>query len=90
MAMKFTIGRRIGLGFATLIILTTVAFILTVATLNDSKQRTETVVGQVTPSVVELKELNLFEHFQNNLTFYRYTLKFTSLMEYFTYFIFID
>jgi len=59
MAMKFTIGRRIGLGFATLIILTTVAFMLTVATLNDSKQRTETVVGQVTPSVVELKELNL-------------------------------
>ena len=57
--MKFTIGRRIGLGFATLIILTTVAFMLTVATLNDSKQRTETVVGQVTPSVVELKELNL-------------------------------
>jgi len=50
--MKFTIGRRIGLGFATLIILTMVAFILTVATLNDSKQRTETVVGQVTPSVV--------------------------------------
>ncbi len=59
MAIKFTIGRRIGLGFATLIILTMVAFILTVATLNDSKQRTETVVGQVTPSVVELKELNL-------------------------------
>lgn len=59
MAMKFTIGRRIGLGFATLIILTMVAFILTIATLNDSKQRTETVVGQVTPSVVELKELNL-------------------------------
>lgn len=57
--MKFTIGRRIGLGFATLIILTMVAFILTIATLNDSKQRTETVVGQVTPSVVELKELNL-------------------------------
>ncbi len=59
MAIKFTIGRRIGLGFATLIILTIIAFMLTVVTLNDSKQRTETVVGQVTPSVVELKELNL-------------------------------
>ncbi len=57
--MKFTIGRRIGLGFATLILLTMVAFILTVVTLNDSKQRTETMVGQVTPSVVALKELNL-------------------------------
>ncbi len=59
MAIKFTIGRRIGLGFATLILLTMVAFILTVVTLNDSKQRTETMVGQVTPSVVALKELNL-------------------------------
>jgi len=59
MTIKFTIGRRIGLGFATLIILTIIAFMLTVVTLNDSKQRTETVVGQVTPSVVELKELNL-------------------------------
>ncbi len=28
--MKFTIGRRIGLGFATLIVLTSIAFILTV------------------------------------------------------------
>ena len=35
------------------------AFILTVFTLNDSKKQTETVVGQVTPSVAELKELNL-------------------------------
>ncbi len=59
MAIKFTIGRRIGLGFATLILLTMVAFILTVVTLNNSKQRTETMVGQVTPSVVALKELNL-------------------------------
>ena len=35
--MKFTIGRRIGLGFATLIILISVTFILTVFTLRDSK-----------------------------------------------------
>src|SRR3954469_14132214 len=59
MTIKFTIGRRIGLGFAIFILLTMVAFILTVITLNDSKRRTETVVGQVTPSVAELKELNL-------------------------------
>jgi serine phosphatase RsbU (regulator of sigma subunit) len=39
--------------------LTVVAFVLTVITLNDSKSRTETVVGQVTPSVAELKELHL-------------------------------
>ena len=57
--MKFTIGRRIGLGFAIFILLTVIAFILTVVILNESKRRTETVVGQVTPSVAELKELNL-------------------------------
>ncbi|MBL7911493.1 MAG: SpoIIE family protein phosphatase [Bacteroidia bacterium] len=59
MAIRFTIGRKIGLGFGSFIVLTMVAFILTVLTLNDSKRQTETVVGQVTPSVAELKELNL-------------------------------
>src|SRR3954470_7981538 len=59
MRFRFTIGRRIGMGFAIFILLTVVAFILTVVILNDSKRRTETVVGQVTPSVAELKELNL-------------------------------
>lgn len=57
--MRFTIGRRIGFGFATFILLTMIAFILTVYTLIDSKKRTETVVGEVAPSVAELKELNL-------------------------------
>jgi serine phosphatase RsbU (regulator of sigma subunit) len=59
MKMRFTIGRRIGLGFAMLILLTVVAFVLTVIIVNDSRNRTETVVGQVMPSVAELKELNL-------------------------------
>ncbi len=59
MRFRFTIGRRIGLGFATFILLTVVAFVLTVITVNSSRKRTETVVGQVTPSVAELKELNL-------------------------------
>lgn len=59
MAFNFTIGRRIGLGFGVFILLTSIAFILTVFTVRDSKHRTETVVGQVTPSVAELKELNL-------------------------------
>lgn len=57
--IRFTIGRRIGLGFAIFILLTVVAFVLTVITLNDSKRRTETVVRKVAPSVAELKELNL-------------------------------
>jgi serine phosphatase RsbU (regulator of sigma subunit)/HAMP domain-containing protein len=59
MAFRFTIGRRIGLGFGIFILLTVVAFISTVVTVKDSKSRTETVVGQVTPSVAALKELNL-------------------------------
>ncbi|MCC6371578.1 MAG: SpoIIE family protein phosphatase [Bacteroidia bacterium] len=59
MSFRFTIGRRIGLGFAIFILLTMVAFFATVMTITDSKKRTETVVGQVTPSVAELKELNL-------------------------------
>jgi serine phosphatase RsbU (regulator of sigma subunit)/HAMP domain-containing protein len=59
MDFKFTIGRRIGIGFAIFIIGTMVAFILTIITLNDSKTRTETVVGQITPSVADLKEINL-------------------------------
>ncbi|MCW3077015.1 MAG: hypothetical protein JWO32_1624 [Bacteroidetes bacterium] len=59
MRFHFTIGRRIGLGFGIFILLTSIAFILTVVTVKDSKKRTETVVGQVTPSVAELKELNL-------------------------------
>jgi serine phosphatase RsbU (regulator of sigma subunit) len=59
MAMKFTIGRKIGAGFAVLIILTTIAFIATVVTLTESKSKTENVVGQLAPSVAELKELSL-------------------------------
>lgn len=59
MKYRFTIGRRIGLGFAIFITMTVVSFVLTVSTLSDSKSKTETVVGQVTPSVAELKELNL-------------------------------
>jgi CHASE3 domain sensor protein len=53
MKFRFTIGRRIGLGFGMLILLTIVVFGLTIFTLKDSKQRTETVVSQVTPSVAD-------------------------------------
>jgi serine phosphatase RsbU (regulator of sigma subunit)/HAMP domain-containing protein len=57
--MKFSIGKKIGSGFAVLILLTTIAFVLTVVTLKDSKHKTDEVVGQLAPSVAELKELNL-------------------------------
>jgi hypothetical protein len=59
MKYRFTIGRRIGLGFAILVSLTVVAFTLTIFTIIESKNKTETMVGQVTPSLTELKELNL-------------------------------
>ena len=59
MSIRFTIGGRIGLGFATFILLTVVAFVLTIITVNSSRKRTETVIEQVNPSVAELKELTL-------------------------------
>ncbi|MBP7808050.1 MAG: SpoIIE family protein phosphatase [Bacteroidia bacterium] len=58
MAIRFTIGRRIGTGFSTLIGLTIVAFVLTLSTVYESKKKTEEVVDQVAPSVAALKEYN--------------------------------
>ncbi len=58
MAFRFTIGRKVGTGFGVLLFLTIVAFILTIVTVNKSKQQTESVVSQVTPSVSALKEYN--------------------------------
>lgn len=59
MKFKFTIGRRIGLGFAILILLTLVAFILTFITLRESKRTTDQVINVYTPSVNDLQELNI-------------------------------
>lgn len=58
MAFRFTIARKIGIGFGTLIIITMVAFVLTNFTLNDSKKKTEIMVEQVAQSVAQLKEFN--------------------------------
>jgi serine phosphatase RsbU (regulator of sigma subunit) len=58
MAFRFTIGRKIGTGFGILLLLTLVAFLLTIVTITKSKKRTESVIGQVTPSVSILKEFN--------------------------------
>lgn len=58
MAFRFTIGKRIGTGFSTLIGLTVVAFVLTLSTVSESKKKTEEVVDQVAPSVAALKEYN--------------------------------
>jgi serine phosphatase RsbU (regulator of sigma subunit) len=58
MAYRFTIGRKIGTGFGVLLVLTLVAFIFTIVIVTKSKHSTESVVGQVTPSVSALKEYN--------------------------------
>jgi serine phosphatase RsbU (regulator of sigma subunit)/F0F1-type ATP synthase assembly protein I len=58
MAFRFTIGRKIGTGFGVLLVLTLIAFIFTIITITKSKQQTDSVVGQVTPSVSALKEYN--------------------------------
>jgi len=58
MAFRFTIGRRIGVGFGTLIALTIVAFVLTLYTVYESKRKTEMVVDEVAPSIAALKEYN--------------------------------
>ena len=58
MAFRFTIGRKIGTGFGVLLVLTLVAFIFTIVIVTKSKHSTESVVGQVTPSVSALKEYN--------------------------------
>jgi F0F1-type ATP synthase assembly protein I len=58
MAFRFTIGRKIGTGFGVLLVLTLIAFLFTIITITKSKQQTDSVVGQVTPSVSALKEYN--------------------------------
>lgn len=58
MAFRFTIGRKIGLGFGTLIFLTFVAFGLTVITLTESRKINDKITNLYTPSVGALQELN--------------------------------
>lgn len=58
MAFRFTIGRRIGVGFGTLIFFTFVAFGLTLLTLTKSREINDQITNQYTPSVSALQELN--------------------------------
>lgn len=59
MKFRFTIGRRIGLGFGILIFLTLFAFILTQNTLNKSRNINDAITNVISPSVAKLEELNL-------------------------------
>ncbi len=56
--LRFTIGRRIGAGFGAFIVLTLLAFIFTLLTLIDSRQKTKEVTEIFIPSVANLKEIN--------------------------------
>lgn len=58
MAFRFTIGRKIGVGFGSLIFFTLVAFGLTLITLSDSRDVNDKITKQYTPSVSALQELN--------------------------------
>ena len=55
MAFKFTIGKKIGAGFALVILFTLIAFIYTNVIINESKRKTDQVVKVVTPSVTILE-----------------------------------
>ncbi|NUM49933.1 MAG: SpoIIE family protein phosphatase [Flavobacteriales bacterium] len=59
MSFRFTIGKKIGLGFGALIILTVGVFMVTNTTLNQSKQINDQINDIYNPSVAALEELKL-------------------------------
>jgi serine phosphatase RsbU (regulator of sigma subunit) len=58
MKFRFTIGRKIGLGFGVILFLFIVASLLTNVTLNESRKKTDQVTQIYNPSVATLKELD--------------------------------
>lgn len=58
MKFRFTIGKKIGLGFGIILFLFIVASLLTNVTLNDSRKKTDQVTEIYNPSVATLKELD--------------------------------
>ena len=58
MNIRFTIGRKIGLGFGIILVLFIVASLLTNITLTESRAKTDKVTKIFNPSVASLKELN--------------------------------
>jgi len=57
MKFKFTIGRKIGLGFGILLFLTFVVFILTKRTIDASRKVNYLIIKVYSPSVDALQEL---------------------------------
>lgn len=58
MGFRFTIGRRILFGFGSLILLTLLAFWLTLITIRESREINDKVTNLYTPSVDALEEMN--------------------------------
>lgn len=57
MKFRFTIGKKIGLGFGILIILTMIVFVSTYVTIGDSKKINDKIASVNTPSIKALQEL---------------------------------
>jgi serine phosphatase RsbU (regulator of sigma subunit) len=56
---RFTVGRRISLGFGALIFLTLIAFGFTLLTINSSRKSNERIAKSYTPSLDALQEMRL-------------------------------
>lgn len=57
--LRFTIGRKIGIGFGILIFLTNINFLATYITLHGSKKINDSITQVYSPSVNALEDLNL-------------------------------
>jgi serine phosphatase RsbU (regulator of sigma subunit) len=74
--MRFTIGKRIALGFGVIVILTAISFLFTNITLNSSRVKISHVTEVVNPSLAKLKELdNLLNVSKIGITVWYYTEK---------------
>ena len=60
MNFRFTIGKKIALGFGVIVFLTIVSFYFTNYTLKNSREKTREVIETYNPSVDALKELDNF------------------------------
>lgn len=76
MGFRFTIGKRIALGFGVIVILTAVSFFFTNVTLNSSRTKISQVTEVVNPSLAKLKELdNLLNLSKLGITHWKYVEK---------------
>lgn len=74
--MRFTIGKRIALGFGVIVILTAISFLFTNITLNSSRVKISHVTKVVNPSLAKLKELdNLLNVSRIGIVVWRNTAK---------------